>query len=95
VATSRPSIGRYETLLRELTECQNRLANGKGDPLAIAEYAITSVIEFLQADRAVMDSGITNPLLVTLNALHFPFMTPASRRLHSRPSSKALLAGAG
>jgi hypothetical protein len=66
----RPSMETYEKLVRERAGCQHLLETQQGDRLAITGYALASVIEFLHADRAVMDSGITNPLAVILNALH-------------------------
>jgi hypothetical protein len=66
----RPSTARYEALIRELSVSQFNLESGKHDALAIGEYALASVIEFLNADPSVMDSGITNSLSIILNALH-------------------------
>ncbi len=66
----RPSTVRYETLIRELLVSQFNLENGNHDTLALGSYALACVIEFLNADETVMDTGITNPLSVILNALH-------------------------
>jgi hypothetical protein len=50
VLVKRPSLGRHETLIRELTVCQFTLENGGHDPLAIGSYALAAVIEFVNGD---------------------------------------------
>ena len=66
----RPSTARYEMLVQQLVGCEQLLESQQGDPLGVAGFALASVIEFLVADEAVMDAGITNPLSIILNALH-------------------------
>jgi hypothetical protein len=66
----RPPIARYEKLIQDLMNSQFTLERGHRDPLAVAIFAVCAVIQFLDADEAVVDSGITNPLSVIANALH-------------------------
>jgi hypothetical protein len=66
----RPSLLQFEHLVQALAQCQHGLEAGTGDPLAIAGYAIGRVIEFINSDPEIMDSGITNPLSLIENALH-------------------------
>lgn len=90
-----PSEKRYEALVRELAGCQQLLEDGQGDPLAIVGLALASVVEFLHADQAVKDAGITNPLALVLNALHDrrhggkPPLFFDRPRSHGRPTGQA------
>ena len=76
----RPSTARYERLAQELVLSQASIESGQSDALAAAEYALASVIEFLNAEQAVIDAGITNSLSIIVNALH-------DRRHGGRPAS--------
>jgi hypothetical protein len=51
-------------------DSQFTLERGDRDPLATVTFALLAVVEFLNADEAVLDAGITNPLSVIANALH-------------------------
>ena len=66
----RPSLPPFEQLVHALAQCQYDLEAGTNDPLAVAGYAIGTVIEFINSDLQMMDAGITNPLALIQNALH-------------------------
>ena len=85
---SRPSLRPFEQLVEVLAQCQHGLETGTGDPLAIAGYAIGTVIEFINSDPEIMDAGITNPLALIQNALHDLRFGGRPAVLFDRPKSR-------
>jgi hypothetical protein len=83
----RPSLARYETLVRELTVCQFNLENGSQNALGVGIFALAAVIDFVNADLGMMDAGITNPLSVIVNALHDCWHGGRPPLLFDRPKS--------